>query len=308
VRFVVCVVGSLAVVGCGGRRMVNVMPPAQASGEQAAPAQPPPSDSLETFIAKVRKLSIEARPDRPKPTTVEGSSPRLMAALAAAMAMPTPVTYRTIGEEYRALGIFDKAHDYFNKAMTMDPRDAATHDAFARLWRDAGFANLALGDAYRAVYYAPASAAAHNTLGTIFQALGRRADARKQYETALQLDPTAAYALNNLCYGWVLDGDAGKAIPACERALRIDPGLATARNNLGLAHAVAGDLNATRSTFDAAGDHATALYNMGIVHLARRHYSSAVQAFDAAQVARPNMRMAADRARQALTLSKTNEE
>jgi tetratricopeptide (TPR) repeat protein len=268
-------------------------------GATAAAGAQAPEDSLETFMAKVRRLSAEARPGRPVLATVEGNDPVLAAALAEAMVAPSPATYRAVAREYRRVGVFDQAFAYLGKASALGPKDASTYDALARLWRDSGFPQLGLGDAYRAAYYAPQSPAVHNTLGTLFQALGRRSLARKEYERALELDPAAAYAVNNLCYGWVLDGEGGKAIAACERALAMQPGLAAAKNNLGLAHAVSGDDKAAQSAFAGSGDLANELYNTGIIRLARREYASAVEAFEAARTARPGMALADARARQA---------
>ena len=258
-----------------------------------------PGDSLETFMAKVRKLSTEATVDRPDATSVETAYPSLGEAILAARLQPSPEAYRTVAHEYWRIRIFDKAHEYLNKARLLSSTDAATYDALARLWRDSGFPHLGLGDAHRAVYYAPGSPIVHNTLGTVFQALGRRALARGEYRRALEIDPSAAYALNNLCYGWMLDGDAPKAVAACERALELHPEMAAARNNLGLAHAVAGNGPAARAAFEGAGDAAQAHYNAGIVNLARGQYKSAVKSFEAAQSARPTLAMAAERARQA---------
>jgi tetratricopeptide (TPR) repeat protein len=230
---------------------------------------------------------------------MESADPRLAAALLAANAAPSPLALRQVAEEYQRLGIHDRAHDYLHKALALDPHDAVTYDALARLWRDGGFFDAALADAQRALYYAPRSAPAHNTLGTVFQALGRRDQARQEYARALELDPTAAYALNNLCYGWILDREPGKAVDACQSALKLNPTLTAARNNLGLAYAARGDLDASRGAFERVGDPATALFNLGIVHMARREYSDAVTAFAAAQRARPSFRMATTRAEQA---------
>src|SRR5262245_16287319 len=251
-------------------------------------------------MSKVRKLSTEAAPSRNQATTLESRDPRLGAALLAATVHPAPDTFRAAAEEYKRLGVFDKAHQYLNKALLLNSRDAATHDALARLWRDSGFPHLGLGDAHRAVYYAPSSPIARNTLGTVLQALGQRDEARTEYQRALELDARATYALNNLCYGWVLDGNASKAIAACRRALELQPDLAAAHNNLALAHAVAGDLPAARAQFETTGDRAQALYNVGIVDLAQGRYASAARSFTAAQSERPDMVMAAERARQAL--------
>ena len=298
-RFVACVFLSFVISGCGIRHLVNVTPNSAAPTSSRSVAKPP-TESLETFMAKVRKLSTEAGAARNQAATLESRDPRLGAALVAATVRPEPAAFRTVAEEYKRLSVFDKAHNYLNKALLLDPRDAATHDALARLWRDSGFPQLGLGDAHRAVYYAPSSPIAHNTLGTVLQALGQRDSARAEYQRAIELDARATYALNNLCYGWVLDGNASKAITSCRRALELQPDLAAAHNNLALAHAVAGDMTAARAEFEAAGNRAQALYNVGIVDLAQGRYTSAAKSFSAAQSERPDMVIAAERARQAM--------
>ena len=301
-RLGVCVFLSLIVAGCGARtsRSLDLPQPPDAPSPLAATHAAPAAASLSEFIAKARALAAEARPTpRPSIAHIEATDPRLAAAILEAKVAPSPQTLRRVAEEYHRLRIDDRAHDYLRQANLLEPRDAATYDALARLWRDGGLIELALADAHRAIYYAPASAAAHNTLGTVFQALGQRQHAQHQYERALQLDPTAAYALNNLCYGWILDRQPGKAVTACQTALNLDPTLAAARNNLGLAHAARGDLDATRGAFEHVGDPATALYNLGIVYMARRQYPDAVSAFVAAQQARPSFGLATVRAEQA---------
>jgi len=318
VRLGVCVLVSMMVAGCGARasgplklpasadalsayrvaQPASVNPPASANAP--ATVNPPTSMSLAEFMAKARAMAAQARPPvRASLTHMEGADPRLAAALLAATTAPSPQAFRHVAEEYLRLGIHDRAHDYLHKALALDPHDAATYDSLSRLWRDGGFFDAALADAQRALYYAPKSAAAHNTLGTVFQALGRRDQARQEYARALELDPAAAYALNNLCYGWILDREPGKAVDACQSALRLNPTLTAARNNLGLAYAARGDLDATRGAFERVGDPATALYNLGIVYMARREYADAVTAFAAAQRARPSFRMATTRAAQA---------
>ena len=249
-------------------------------------------------MRKVRALSAEARPERVPVTTLESTRPRLAAAAAAVTLAPSPETLRAAASEYALAGVNDRAFEYLNRSIALAPRDAAGYDALARLWRDSGFPQLGLGDAYRAVYYAPASAIAHNTLGTLLQVLGHRDAARREYQRALGLEPSAVYALNNLCYGWVLEGEGRHAVGACEKALSADPDFAPARHNLALAFAVAGDVNAARRTFDASSDRAQALYNIGIVHLARREYRDAIKAFEAVKTLRPDMRLATARLRQ----------
>jgi tetratricopeptide (TPR) repeat protein len=299
VRIFILSVALVATAGCAERRFVNVTP--DRPDRTAAPAGAP-ADSLSAYMAKFREIAANARPDaRPAIRTVEALDPALAAALLAATALPSPETYRDVAQEYRRVRVYDKALDYLSAALKFDPKDAMTHDALARTWRDSGFPHVGVGDASRAIYYAPKSAATRNTLGTLFQAMGRRDEARTQYEIAARLDPLAGYVQNNLCYGWILEGDASRALQACRRALSLDPESPTAHNNAGLAHAMAGDLTAARASFAHAG-RAAAAYNSGIVNLATQNWDGASKDFLDALAADPSLRSAAIRARQAWSM------
>lgn len=303
VRVAACGLMVVVSVGCGTRQSVVELPAGAVATSAPGDVRVPQGDDLKTFMAKVRQLSEKARPLlRSTVATVEATDRRLGAALVAMVARPKPATFRLVANEYRRLGIFDHAHDYLKKALAFDAKDAATHDTLARLWRDWGMPHLGLGYAYRAVYFAPSSAAAHNTLGTVLQALAQDDAARARYEVALRYDPTAAYALNNLCYSWVLEARGRKAVAACLAALLLRPDFVAAQNNLGLAFAVSGQVEAAAAAFDKAGDVASARYNEGIVLLATRHYAEALAAFEAAHRARPDLRLAAVRVRQARSL------
>jgi tetratricopeptide (TPR) repeat protein len=202
--------------------------------EVHAPAEPPPGDSFEAVISKIRHLAAAARPAGAKQSgaTIESTDPALAAALAALQIMPTAAAHRQVAGEYVRLRLLDVAYDHYRRATVLDREDGAAYDGLARIWRDWGLAHLGLGDAQRAVYFAPWSAEAHNTLGTLLQALGQRTKARAAYERAQALDPGAAYAANNLCYLAFVDGRTSRAIELCQRAAALDPSLAAARRNL----------------------------------------------------------------------------
>ena len=180
--------------------------------------------------------------------------PGLAAALLLELARPTVESHLTVAGEYQRLRIFDVAYDRFRLAAKKAPKRAEPHDGMARLWRDWGFLDRALGSSYRAVYLNPESAPAHNTLGTILDALGEYDAARRSYERALMLDPTAAWASNNLCYLELRQGHLAEAQSLCEWSLRVAPALSPARNNLALTHAAAGDVEQARQELMAAGD------------------------------------------------------
>lgn len=273
-------------------RLLNVLPPSTATtGERAAHS----------------KESVEARPrpSRSVQAALETQDPILAATLLELAMSPGPAAHRRVAQRYRELQILDAAYDHFARACRLDPSDAAAYEGLARIWRDWGFPDLGVGDATRAVYHAPSSAAAHNTLGTLLAAMGLRREARQAYQRALALEPRAAYALNNLCYLSLLEGHLSNAIVECQAALQIDSDLRAARNNLALAHAATGHEELARREFFASGDVAAGLYNMGILHLARKRYSSAIDAFDAASRERGTWIAARERAMQARGLATT---
>ena len=140
-RALLCVLISISVAACATRGRVQV----------STTTARPPEDSLETFMAKVRTLSSEARPGQAS-AGFEGRDPALAAAAALATFSPSPVTLRAAAEEYRRVGVFDRAFELLTKALAIDRRDAATHDAIARLWRDSGLPHLGLGDAQHGLH------------------------------------------------------------------------------------------------------------------------------------------------------------
>jgi Flp pilus assembly protein TadD len=209
---VVCAV-AVAVTSCAARRPAQTAAPRPAASQAAAAG----SDSLETFIGKVRTIS--SQPARSSAATLEAQDPTLAKALLLLEAAPSAARHRAVADAYLRLGISDQAHEHLSAAVKLESKDAASWDRMARIWRDWGLPHLGLTDAHRAVFYAPASPVVHNTLGTILHALGRHEQARARFERALQIDPTAAYALNNLCYTWTLEGQVREAVrqPRAER-------------------------------------------------------------------------------------------
>lgn len=189
---------------------------------------------LDSYIARMRELASAARPSRVKTMlpTVEATNARLALALTALTVIPTAERHIEVAHAYREAGILDKAHEHLTLAAEMRPASAGAYDGLARIWRDWGFPNVALPDAYRATYYAPASPEAQNTLGTVLQALGSQSQARRHYRRALELNPRAAYALNNLCTLDLAEGQPAAAVMRCEEAVHLAPDLAVAVRNL----------------------------------------------------------------------------
>ena len=186
------------------------------------------------YVSQLRKLSLEARP-RAKtvsPEVAEVKDERLRNALAQLAAGPSADGHRQVAIEYRRLGIADAAFTHLSAAIKLDPKDAASYDLRARIWRGWGTPELGLPDARKAVALAPQSATAWNTLGLLLDAGGQTDEGVRAYLHAVVLEDAAPYAWSNLCRVWTVKGDGSSAVQACKRALALAPGSPTLEMNL----------------------------------------------------------------------------
>ena len=259
-------------------------------------AKPPPLEDLEV----VRSVSMA-----PAASRLEDADPELSNALGVAAARPSPAAHRRVAELYQGHGIMDMAYDHLLDAERLDPSDPATQDYMARLWRAWDLASIGLGAAYRAVSLAPDSPEAHNTMGTLLQAVGEPEHAQRAFERGLELDPTAAYILNNLCDLTMRRGDLDEAVALCQAALALDPALSEAGNNLAILYFATGRDELAWKALQDVGPASTAMYNLGIAHLARGNQSAAAVAFGASSKAKPNWAEPRHRAKQARAQSTT---
>jgi tetratricopeptide (TPR) repeat protein len=292
-RYFVALVLSLSLCGCvsSARQPWRVL--------AVKPGKPAinPDETPRTRVAGPQTPQFGvSRPVKNAGLSVEDVDKRLSAALLYESVAPTAANHLRVAAEYRRLGILDLSARHLDQAIAVEPRRAEAHEALAQLWRDWGFPDQGLGAAYRAVFYAPKSASAENTRGTLLAALGRTDEARNAYERALDKDPGAAWALNNLCDLERRAGRLSVAAERCQSALHLDPTLNAAHNNLGLTYADLHDLPHARAEFLAAGDEASASYNMGLVQMADGDYNSAVNEFESAIRLRPTFTAAKERA------------
>jgi len=262
-------------------------------------AKPPPIEDLEVVAPPVLVAPAAGR--------LEDSDPALANALLEASVRPSPESHRKVADLYRGHGVMDMAYDHLLAARELAPHDATTHDSMARLWRSWGLGELGLGDAYRATRDAPDSPEAHNTLGTLLQSVGHLDAARLSYERSLELDPTAAYVLNNLCYLAYTEGEMSKAIEHCEAALQIDPSLAEPNNNLALVYLSTGRFDLAWKSLQETGTIWTAMYNLGMAHMARGDDAAAEAAFFATSKGQPLWAAPRQRAKQLRDQSTTGQ-
>lgn len=248
---------------------------------------------------KIRHSGVKSTASTLGASAIETHDRLLAEALLKVVINRTPEHLAAAADRYYQLDIRDAAMDYYTASLAKDPSYAPALDGSARIWRDWGQLGQALGDAYRAMYFAPHSPEVRNTLGTVLQFLGQPDNAAAAYREAVALDGSAAYARSNLCYLALLQGRASEAHDECSAAVDADGLFVPARNNLALAYAASGDRTRALETFLAAGRDAAAHYNIGIVLLAERKYAAAVLAFEAAYRLEPSFDKAHAKARYA---------
>jgi tetratricopeptide (TPR) repeat protein len=297
-RVLGCVLLASLGAGCAAHRPADVRPSsAVLDCPDAASSDKCPSSAVTPATAKVRPLF------RSTSEAVEDTDQELMAALRGASTQPTAQSERRVADAYRKAGILDQSYEHLNRALHLDPRDGRAYEERARIWRDWGFPEHGLGDAYRAIYFLHDAPETLNTLGTLLYALGQRSEARKCFESALRQSPDAVYALDNLCYTALMDGDLDGARTACRRAVEIQPHSMAARNNLALLHMAEGDVTGAAREFAESNNPAALHYNLGLVYLAAKRYAEAAAAFETAVRLNPTLPFVNERLRQARSLA-----
>jgi Tfp pilus assembly protein PilF len=296
------VVGACLLEGCASHssptlanRLIKPGEPSIEYGDPSITSQAPKRASRPSKPVPASKSPVRSTAG----TTIEGTDQQLSAALLIEAAAPSVNSHLLVAREYLRLRIFDAAEKRIEQAVRLDPSRSEPHEMLARLWRDWGSPELALGPAYRAVATAPRAAGPVNTLGTVLGALGAWPEAVDRFKEAALREPGAAWAYSNWCYAEFRLGHLDTARQQCERALTLDEGWRAAHNNLGLVLAADGDMDGARAQFLAAGDTATAEYNTGIVNAAVSDYQSAAEAFERAIGADPDFTAAKARAHQA---------
>ena len=181
---------------------------------------------------------------------------------------PNVATYRNnLGTAWNAKGKYDKAIEYYEKALESDLKAfGEDHPDVATYRNNLGSAWKAKGEYDKAIEYYekalksdiktfgedhPKVATRWNNLGEVWWAKGEYDKAIEYYEKALESDtktfdeghPKIAAYRNNLGVAWSAKGEYDKAIEYLEKALKSDlktfgenhPNVATYGNNLGTA-------------------------------------------------------------------------
>ena len=177
--------------------------------------------------------------------------------------------YFLLGLLYQATSQHEKSLPNYNKAIELNPDDAAAYNNRGAARADQGDLDAAIADLDMAIQLNPDFAEAYYNRGNARRLQGDLNAAIADYDKAIQLDPGDAEAYFNRGGVRVLQGDLDEAIADFDKAIQHDPGYAEAYYNRGLARTFQGDLDAAIADFDKAiqldSGYAEAYYNRGVV-------------------------------------------
>jgi len=140
---------------------------------------------------------------------------------------------RQLGDALATQSRVNEAIDQYERALSLNPDDALTHNNLGLMLASQGWPNEAIFHYERALLLNPDDALSHYNLGNMFKTQGRINEAIAQYERALSLNPDNALAHNNMGLALAMQGRISEAINHFECALSLNPDSANAHNNLG---------------------------------------------------------------------------
>jgi tetratricopeptide (TPR) repeat protein len=128
----------------------------------------------------------------------------------------------------------DDAEAAFQKAIELDPSDAAGYEQLARLYAKTGRLNEAVITYETAIKVRPKDPNLHYFLGTLYSFGGAQDKAIERYEDAIKYGPDLAYPKNDLAYIYAESGEnLDRALDLAQDAKAALPDTATVADTLG---------------------------------------------------------------------------
>jgi len=137
-----------------------------------------------------------------------------------------PAVHVTLARIHDLLGHHDLALQEFQRALDIDPHDAAAIDGLAHTYENAGRISEAEAAFRKAAALRPDSWDAYNELGLFYDRQGKFQQAIQEYQHALELTPDNAQLFTNLGAAYLDSGDArlqGEAERALKRSVELSP-------------------------------------------------------------------------------------
>ena len=203
------------------------------------------------------------------------------------------VPWNNLGYAYKKLGSYDKAIEYYQKAIEVEPGEAATPLAnLASVQNHYGNHAKAIEYCQRAISIDSKNLTAWNNMGFAYDALGNKEKAIECYRKAVALNPNYPQIWHNLGFAYSDLEKYQKALECYQKAVELDPNYADSWNNMGLVYSNLGNyakaIECCRKAIKLDPSPAEPWNNLGIACYQSGRYSEAVEAFKKAVELDPN--------------------
>jgi protein O-mannosyl-transferase len=147
-----------------------------------------------------------------------------------------PIAHNNLGNAYLSVGLFDKAIEQYQTALSLNPNYTRAHNNLGNAYQYKGLFDKAIEQYQKALSLKPDYIEAYINLGVMYQSKGLFDKAIEQYQTALSLKPDHAEAHYNLGLAYQSKDLFDKAIEQYQTALSLKPDFAEAHKNLGISY------------------------------------------------------------------------
>ncbi|MBP7055607.1 MAG: tetratricopeptide repeat protein [Candidatus Omnitrophica bacterium] len=146
----------------------------------------------------------------------------------------TARAYSSLGDEYLAKGLLDKAEWAYKNALTVDDRYADAHNNLGSLYAKKGLTDKAIAEFEKALELKPGFIASRYNLAKAYGHKGLYEKALTEYDNIIKEQPFHAPSYNNMGSLYLKQGMNEKALEKLEKAVEIAPDLMEAHYNLGV--------------------------------------------------------------------------
>ena len=130
---------------------------------------------------------------------------------------PYAIEYNNRGIHYFDIGEFDKAIEYFNKAIRLDPEFAIAYYNRGYAYNEKGDYDRAIGDYNKAVVLKPDHALIYLSKGAVYHNIGNYEQAVEDYDNTVRLCPDYETDLVDLKFIYGGEASTDKAVELLKR-------------------------------------------------------------------------------------------
>jgi len=129
--------------------------------------------------------------------------------------------YKNIGNSYYQKGEYEKALEYYQKAININPKHTSAHYNIGIIYQNRNEDDKALEYYQKAININPKYVDAYNNIGIIYQNRNEDDKALEYYQKAININPKYALAHNNMAIIYDERNEDDKALEYFQKSIRI---------------------------------------------------------------------------------------